>query len=86
MKKIILLAILLIGLFLTNPSYEKHKAEINETFKADHPLVGKIGGGKLLSGLTDYNNYFLCSTTELDNQQVSFGIMGIVFVSNLDEL
>ena len=87
MKKAIWFILFIVGaLVITNPSYDTHKNKINREVKADKPLIGKLGGGKLLSALTNYNNYFLFSTTELDGEVLSYGAMGVVLVRNLEDI
>lgn len=87
MKNILWFVIFVLGgLVVTNPSYDTHKNKINQEVKADHPLIGKLGAGKLVSALTNYNNYFLFSTTELDGDVVSYGVLTVVVVKDLEDI
>lgn len=82
----IMLIIILAGLVVLNPSHEKHKTKINQTLKGDHPLIGAIGGGKLLGALTKYQNYYLFSVTDVKGEQISVGVLGFVIVNKLEDL
>lgn len=82
-----LLIILILGaMVVLNPTAEKHKEKINAQVKGDKPLIGAIGGGKLLGALTQYNNYYLFSTTDIEGERISFGLLGIVVVEDIDKL
>ncbi|MEL7020193.1 MAG: hypothetical protein AAGK47_01175 [Bacteroidota bacterium] len=82
----LLIIIILGAMVVTNPTFEKHKSKINSQVKSDKPLIGKIGGGRLLGALTTYNNYYLFSTTQLEGKSVSFGVLGMVVVEEIDDL
>lgn len=84
--KWIALIIILMAAVVTNPTHQKHQDEINKDFKADHPLIGKVGGGKLLSALTTYENYYVGSATTIDGQVASYGFLGVVVVQDLEGL
>ena len=82
--KWIVLIVILMAAVVMNPSHQKHQDEINTAFKADHPLIGKIGGGKLLSALTTYENYYVASATKIDGETASYGFLGMVVVQDLE--
>lgn len=82
----IMLIIILAGMVVLNPSHDKHKTKIDTMLKGDRPLIGAIGGGKLLGALTKYQNYYLFSMTEVEGRQVSVGVLGFVIVNKLEDL
>ncbi|MFK7932631.1 MAG: hypothetical protein AB8G22_03925 [Saprospiraceae bacterium] len=82
----LVILIVLGAMVVLNPTEDQHKDKINAQVKSDKPLIGSIGGGKLLGALTSYNYYYLFSTTDLEGDQVSFGVLGIVVVEDIDKL
>jgi len=67
--------------YATNPSYSDHKSKINQEYKDQNPISGFLGAGRAVGGLlTNYNDYWLVSTTDLDGGLISIGILGKVFV------
>lgn len=85
MKKILILVIVLMAVAaLTNPSHSSHREKIKETFKADNPLISAVGGGEVYTRLVDYHSYIFYSKTTLDDETVSTGIFGVVWVNRLN--
>jgi hypothetical protein len=83
-KFLILIIVLMIVAALTNPSHSTHREKIKATFKQDNPLISAVGGGEVLTRLVDYHSYIFFSTTTLDDEKVSTGIFGIVWVTSMD--
>lgn len=84
MKKFLILVIVLIVVAaLTNPSHSSHREKIKATFKEDNPLISAVGGGEVYTRLVDYHSYVIYSKTTLDDETVSTGIFGIVWVNNV---
>lgn len=72
-------------LALTNPSHETHKNIVYESAAAEMTKSEKLGkiAADLLGGVDvvplNYNNYFLFSTTTLNNETVSVGLLSRVW-------
>ena len=91
MKKVLLTIVLIIALLagacaLTNPSKEKHIDAIQEAYmgnldsKSLDFLDGKSLTKIVLKGTLDYKSYGVCSTGRILDKDVSFGILGHVFI------
>ncbi|MBP3220388.1 MAG: hypothetical protein J6M37_08020 [Prevotella sp.] len=91
MKKVLLTIVLVLALLagacaLMNPSKEKHIDAIQEAYmgnldsKSLDFLDGKSLTKIVLKGTLDYKSYGLCSTGRIMGKDVSFGILGHVFV------
>lgn len=81
---------LLIGLAFSNPPLERHRQRIGEVLAeaaAEEGVLGKIaagaGAGELVANMLplEYQNYILFSVASLDDEQLSFGVFGQVFVN-----
>lgn len=75
-------------LVLTNPSHETHKNIVYESAASEatkSEMLGKIASD-LLGGVDvvplNYNNYFLFSTTTLNGETVSVGVLSRVWKTN----
>jgi len=91
MKKALLIIVIVIGVLaaacaLTVPSKEKHAEAIAEALAGDLDdksydlLDGKSLTKIALKETLSYKSYALCSTGRLLGKDVSFGILGHVFV------
>lgn len=92
MKKVLLTIVLILVILagactLTNPSKEKHIDAIQDAYmgnlddKSYDFLDGKSLTKIVLQNTLDYKSFGLCSTGRiLDKKDVSFGILGHVFV------
>lgn len=80
--KILLVAIIAIALFVSNPDINKHREKIVEKFKQENPISGFVGAGELVKEIVAYENYYLFSYGKISvsNESVSFGIAGFVIV------
>ena len=81
-KRLIVLLIIAVALFISNPSIGTHKEKIANKFKEENPLSGKIGGADLIKEVIAYDNYYLFSIGKISvtDDPVSFGIAGFVVV------
>lgn len=90
MKKIkqwgIFILILLVIAFLSNPSFDSHKEELEKKYIEKNPITGYFGVGKLLTNLVQYHNktFYSYTTENFKNNKVSLGIFGTVWVVDLD--
>ncbi len=68
--------ILLIGLYVLNPSYSKHLKKLGEATAPTMEEKSSSPGSKY-----SYKNYFFCSmvTDAVTDQRKTFGILGFVF-------
>ncbi len=88
-KRLIIILIIAVALFISNPDLHKHQGKIIGKFKRENPLSGKLGGGKLIKEIVAYDNYYVCSVGKISvtDEPVSFGIAGFVVVfASLDLL
>ncbi|MBK7428048.1 MAG: hypothetical protein IPI60_14015 [Saprospiraceae bacterium] len=81
---LILVIVLMVVAALSNPSHSTHREKIKATFKQDNPLISAVGGGEVFTRLVDYHSYILFSTTTLDDEKVSTGIFGMVWVNRVN--
>ena len=88
-KRLIVLLIIAVALFISNPNLSTHKEKIADKFKEENPLSGKLGGADLIKEVVAYDNYYLFSIGKISvtDDPVSFGIAGFVIVfASLDLL
>ncbi len=80
--KLLLVTIVIIALFVSNPDINKHREKIVEKFKQENPISGFLGAGELVKEIVAYDNYYLFSYGKISatNESVSFGIAGFVIV------
>ena len=71
-------------LALSNPSHQEHRAEIREQVNAQNPIVGPLGWGRAYAGATRYEDYKVFSITRLHREVTSLGVLGMVFVVDVD--
>ena len=67
----------------TNPDQASHLRAIKETsdLKPKQPYATTFSVADYMNNLT-YNNYFVCSTTTLIGDVVSWGVFGRVYTTN----
>ena len=73
-------AALVVLAFLTNPSGEKHRAEIKEAVAERNPLAGLIGMGHLTALASTYHRLGVASYTTADDKVLTVGAFGVVVV------
>jgi hypothetical protein len=83
-----LVVVLLVGLILaiTNPSRERHQQAIRDVITHDHPIASLFGLGQIASGLPEYHSFGFFSYTTVDQDVVSIGAVGYVWVKDLKSL
>jgi hypothetical protein len=83
-----LIAVLLVGLILalTNPSLERHQQAIRDVITHDHPIASLFGLGRIASRLPEYHSFGFFSYTTVDQEVVSIGAVGYVWVKDLKSL
>lgn len=67
--------------FALNPSAEQHRTKIKEAIAQRSPLAGALGMGSLTAFVSNYHSVGLASYTKAGEKTVSFGMFGMVFVS-----
>jgi hypothetical protein len=77
---IVLVAVLLLAVVL-NPSPERHRARIKETIGERSPVSRLLGLGSLAAFATSYHSLGVASYTTAGDRTLSFGVLGMVFVT-----
>ena len=77
---VVVVAALAILLAVSNPAPEVHKQAIRDAVYEDQPLASALGLGVLSSELATYESYLFWSTMKLQDERVSFGMLGRVRV------
>lgn len=77
---IVLVAVLLLAVVL-NPSPERHRARIKETIGERSPVARLFGLGSLAAFATNYHSLGVASYTTAGDRTLSFGVLGMVFVT-----
>jgi len=87
MKTLIPLVLIAVILFATNPGKETHvkrlQEHVEEAGAKEGNILGSIFGGAIvgaLGGALERENYYLFSTLKSDDETLTFGIAGQVFV------
>jgi hypothetical protein len=90
-KPLILLTVVAIILFITNPSEETHRNKMKENIRAQAVQTGVLGSIGSSLGITDlavdalpftYNSYVVFSTTTYDGELLSYGFLGYVKIKD----
>ena len=64
----VIVLILLICVAVSNPIKETHQKKLISKFNEEHPILGVLQGGDVLSNLVEYENYvFFSKTKNLDH-------------------
>lgn len=81
-RRLVFLLVAALALYVSNPSIEQHQLKIEEKFKEENPIAGKLGVGGLVKEIVAYENYYLCSIGKVSvaDKPISFGIAGFVLV------
>lgn len=83
-RQLILLIVIAVVMFATNPSKEHHEDKIRETYNDETPVAGALGAGWLRSKTIDYTDYIVLSLSRIDDEVVAIGLFGKVFVLNIE--
>ena len=67
--------------FLLNPSPEKHRAEIKKAMAERSELAKIFGIGSLTAFASTYHSLGVASYTTVGDKKISFGMFGMIFVS-----
>jgi hypothetical protein len=81
-KTIFTTAIVLALAFILNPSPDRHRAKIKEIIEERNQLAGVLGIGSLTAFASTYHSLGIASYTTVNEKNLSFGIFGMVFVSD----
>ena len=90
MKKLkrwgIFILIILGTAFITNPSFDSHKAKLEKRYLEQNPITGAMGAGKLFANVVQYQDkvFFSYTSESFKNNKVSFGFFGMVWIVDLD--
>lgn len=76
---ILIFAALVLSVAL-NPSADQHREKIKQVVSGRSQLEGILGVGQLTAFASRYKSIGVASYTTLNDQVVSFGIFGMVFV------
>ena len=81
-----LLVVLGIAILLavTNPSADSHRKSIAADFAAERPLAGAVGLGTLTAQLPEYHSAVLGSYTTAGDELTSIGLLGMVWVVDVE--
>lgn len=66
--------------FVLNPSAEKHRNRIKESFADRSPIAGVLGIGALAAFASTYHPVGVASYTTVDGKMLSIGAFGVVLV------
>lgn len=83
-RQLILLIVVAVVMFATNPGEESHAEKIREAYSDENPAEGAVGAAWLRSKTIDYTNYTVLSLSRIDNEVVGIGLFGKVFVLNVE--
>jgi len=76
----VIVLILLICVAVSNPIKETHQKKLISKFNEEHPILGVLQGGDVLSNLVEYENYVFFSKTKIHNKTLSVGYLTTVKV------
>ena len=79
---IILVFSALILSVVLNPSPDQHRDKIKQVIAERSQIEGILGIGQLTAFASRYKSVGVASYTTLNNKVISFGIFGMVFVSD----
>jgi len=80
-RLLLIAAISLMLAFALNPSPERHRAKIKEVIAERSPVAGALGLGSLTAFTSTYHSLGIASYTTAGDRTVSYGALGMVFVS-----
>ena len=66
---------------MLNPSPERHRLRIKEIIAERSPIAATFGVGSLAAFASKYHSLGLASYTTAGERTLSFGVLGMVFVS-----
>jgi len=63
-----------------NPSADKHREKIRQATAERSPIAGALGLGALTAFVSSYHSWGVASYTTANDQVLSVGVFGMVFV------
>jgi hypothetical protein len=66
---------------ILNPSPERHRLRIKEMIAERSPIAATFGVGSLAAFASTYHSLGIASYTTAGERTLSFGVLGMVFVS-----
>ncbi|MBI5256257.1 MAG: hypothetical protein HY855_07155 [Burkholderiales bacterium] len=78
-------AVVIVLAFATNPSAERHRANIKAAVADRSPLAGALGIGALTAFASTYHPLGVASYTTVNDKVVSVGAFGTVFVLSQEQ-
>lgn len=79
-RAIVAIAAVLLLLYATNPSLERHQDEFNDFVGAKSGLVAGLGLGRLGAMMLRYESYGVASVSRMGDEVVGIGVLGMVFI------
>lgn len=79
-KIIAAVCIIVFAAVLSNPSAERHRHQITESFSERSPLADLLGLGAVTAFVSNYHSIGVASYTSVHGNVVSIGLFGMVFV------
>jgi hypothetical protein len=80
-KRLVAVALLAIVLFASKPDLAAHRNKIGTAFAKEHPTLGKVGGKWLFPQTVRLKDRGIYTVGTIDGKPVSYGILGMVFVT-----
>lgn len=80
----LLTAAVFVAAIALNPSADKHRERIKQATAERSPVAGALGLGALTAFVSSYHSWGVASYTTANDQVLSVGAFGMVFVRDLD--
>ncbi|HNE72994.1 MAG TPA: hypothetical protein PLJ81_12580 [Giesbergeria sp.] len=84
-KAAVITSAIFVAAIALNPSAERHRSQIKESIAERSPLAGLLGVGALTAFVSNYHSLGVASYTRVQNNPVSVGFLGMVFVLDSDK-
>ncbi len=82
LRSLIVAAGLLALAFVLNPSPERHREKIKTAIEERSQIADALGIGSLAAFVSTYHSLGVASYTTVNDRTLSFGVFGMVFVSD----
>lgn len=80
LKASAVIAVAVVVALLSNPSAERHRAQIEKATAERSQLAGALGIGALTAFVSNYHSLGVASYTTVSDRTKSIGFLGMVFV------
>lgn len=80
-RGILFLGVVLLLLWATKPDLADHRERIGVAFAEAHPTLGKLGGNRLFPQTVRLRDRGVYTVGTIDGEVVSYGVLGMVFVT-----